>query len=244
MRTILPKMTAVLLLSLFLPSSAFADHRNGGDYNNNGHSLHPEGTLLVIGAVLGAAALTYPLWAEDGHPYVEGSASGVLGRGLFDPPRKHSELEDAIVTDGSGGSLAFGMSRMTAEDKRGFGLRGEVVAWHNQFALRDRAPLPASQPFDATVVAVGSHIDGRINGTPVVLSFGGRLGGAYLHSREFGKGALAWDAELVAGAAYQLDKHWALTGQIRGVLLLPCGNNFTVGNGHAVLGDIGLRYTF
>lgn len=247
MATLHPHLRALFILPLLLANPASADDCGCHDSSwNDRDTAAAEG--VAVAAAVGVVALTSPLWLDGGHPYVEGGASSVIGRGSFKPSDEALEAApppaNAIIMGGAGGYLSAGVSRLTKEDVDGLDIRGEVTAWHNQFQLRGNAPVPAPQNFNASVLALGAHVDGHLKGVPAVLSLGGRLGGAYLYSPDADQGALAWDLEAVAGVGVELDKHWMLTGQVRAVTLLPGSNDFTVGNGHAVIADVGLRYNF
>lgn len=229
----------VLILAFLVACPASADC---GCDDDSRHASDGDIALLIgIGTALAAAAMTAPLWMEGGQPYVEAGASRVLG-GRARPAEEYPALEDRQAVLGHGGQLAAGMSRLPPMGEGGLGVRGEVAAWRNQFVLRNPHPEPGPQDFTATTLALGAHVDGQVPGIPVVLSLGGRLGGAYLESGR--ADAFAWDLEAVAGVGVRLNPHLTLTGDVRGVLLLPGSNDFTSGRSQAVIADVGLRYTF
>lgn len=239
-------MLRTLVASLLFAAPALADGcgcQNDSRWTDR-DAAAAQGTAVAVLGVLGVAAITSPLWVntEDNRPYLEADASSVLG-GRFSPSDQHPLLADGEAVSGWGGALACGVSRLPDSTEGAMGVRGEVVGWHNTFDIRKPQPL-GPQNFDASVLALGAHVDGRLPSLPVVLSLGGRLGGAYLNSPNGDEHAWAWDVEAVAGVGVELNRHLMLVGDVRGVLLLPGRNDFTSGNGHAVLADVGLRYTF
>jgi len=233
----LGSFTATLLTANPALADCGCDSREQRDNNN----AVAEGVAVV--SVLAAAAITSPLWLDGGHPYLEADASMETG-GRFKPADEFPSLPDGQAINGWGGLVAAGVSRLPEGNQGGLAIRGEVAAWHNDFLMRKPTPAPGPQDFNASVLALGAHVDGRIDVLPMVFSLGGRLGGAYLNSPDGSQHAWAWDAEAVAGVGVELSPHLMLVGDVRAVLLLPGSNNFTSGNGHAVLVDVGVRYTF
>lgn len=241
MSPLLPRCARALALALLIacPASADCGCDDGHRTNWNGE------TAVAVGVLAGVAvaAVTAPLWLEDGQPYLEAAGSRTLG-GKVRPAEEYALMENKQAVLGNGGLLAAGMSRLPPVGRTGLGIRGEVAGWRNDFVLRNPHPAPGPQDFTATTLALGAHVDGQIKELPVVLSLGGRLGGAYLENRDTDLQAWAWDVEAVAGVGVRLNSHLTLTGAVRGVLLLPGNNDFTSGKAQAVIADVGLRYTF
>jgi hypothetical protein len=234
-------LSGSLAILLLVASPASADDCGCG--HDQGERNTQSAEAVGVLAVVGAAAITSPLWLGDGRPYLEADASSVMG-GRFKPAEEFPTLDDKQSVKGWGGLLSAGVSRLPANREAAIGVRGEVTGWHNTFEMRNPHPAPGPQDFNASVLALGAHVDARPDGLPVVFSLGGRLGGAYLSSHDASDHAWAWDVEAVAGVGVELNPHLMLVGDVRGVLLLPGNNNFTSGNGHAVLVDVGVRYTF